>query len=1588
MLDYNRYVNTNGNGNYVEIQLRGEDVSPTTSSSFRFVSDLKGLSNSEFPNDHIYPTTTNDEYDCYLSNFHTIRGDVLNQQSYQFEFIVNLWHGPTHHEGYWGEYESVTDLTDDLTPQFSVVPWNSVYQNASRDMLFKLQQGTSTSSIKKPLLIVDGDDPVNSKSRYYYWKNRIDLASSMSSLNLDLEQYDIYLLTFNDSRIDLRKNAMATLQAAQFVHSLYANDNAEGTVIAGFSMGGILTRYALAFAEQNNIAHYCRQYIAIDSPQRGAMLNWNFQHELNDLQDDLATIFAGDPILNLTILGFDSISAKQLIRTSAFVDNNDVLGNTNTVCLDFFSEINLEDRDLYRQNGHSNALASELLNYTGNQKPGFPYKQNMIQSTAICNGMLTSSGNINNNNKLVVIHTPIPDWIYSSDRTVWSMPYDCQPGSVAGLTPKEDQMYNYDLPIAATRSTLFLHNASKSGLSPTDNQLDTSNYNTISTSLIPAGWTPEEYLADHSYFDKVIYKTNEGMPTTGSNSGPAWYWKHGADDQNLPSNNVIGKFLAWSEQLENRVTCFISGNVLDDDNTNISVKAYVNGVQLPSSPDYDHVQADGTWKIPYTFVNSADVNIVFEKPNYAQVSKIVHVTYNSSLGIAQSINHVHVSISGINFANIKVSKNNSDFESISAALSYIHELINDGQVISVPIQINISHSDIPYSEHIDLSFLPASIPSLTMNGLSSDVSITGNLIANSESIIHLVIFKNLILENSSWAFIRNIQHVTLDGCKIRNCTDANAICSAVPITFNNCEINNNSGSIYSVGGAIVISNTTLIMDKCNLHDNAGSFGGGINVHGSISVAITNTIFENNQSTGDGGVDNSGTPGGAIYLEDCNNILIDKNQFLCNITSGSGGPLALDMTSPVPTSVHFTITNNKFINNTLAYQGGNYRGSIGPSFAGFLFSDATSIFSNNIINSTDYPGDFMIAGTRCSGTMHIDNCDFIMNISTSNEYGAIFQKYSSVSTNFDNCIFQTGTRGTYFTRPMPSVYSTNTVMYSLFNYGYTGVDNPINVSANVSDMNLDSDFHPIWNATVKSPCIDNGDPNTNNHIHVLNIPWDEDSDRSRYDIGALLPLPTGHRNGLITLEKKEVWNWICIQAIDFPCNPRYADKIMNVFGNFRNNDLFNSSPNTRLLEKMLWLYNNENGYVQWLEQNNPQQFLFSNPDLNVRAQYGFKIQLRKDEGSFVCPETKQLEFDGFQPGNPSNPEPQIEVWRPVINDFGILDPGCSINSATGVLERETWIGYFLDKSMDPFVALAPILPQIVSIKAQDWCVARELTTDAYHHTTYSENWLGGIEGDAKFVINPGEMVAICYIGNADVAFQWGGTELEPPYSPYFKREKPEHFVYNEKEDYLPIFAYIDLSGYEVGKEPTEIAIYVDGVCKGAEKITGEEIQLKAYVMDDPDFEEETVEFKLWSPIKSASETNANYQVMNNQTGIYSLQSSSLNRIGNYARVRLDSPDLSIPQLPSVSALLGNYPNPFNPETTIKYNLAKQSKVNLVIYNVKGQRVKTLVNETKMAGYYSVKWDGKDENGHQVSSGVYFTRFVGDNKSLTKKMILLK
>jgi len=136
------------------------------------------------------------------------------------------------------------------------------------------------------------------------------------------------------------------------------------------------------------------------------------------------------------------------------------------------------------------------------------------------------------------------------------------------------------------------------------------------------------------------------------------------------------------------------------------------------------------------------------------------------------------------------------------------------------------------------------------------------------------------------------------------------------------------------------------------------------------------------------------------------------------------------------------------------------------------------------------------------------------------------------------------------------------------------------------------------------------------------------------------------------------------------------------------------------------------------------------------------------------------------------------------------------------------------------------------------------------------------------------------------------------------------------------------------------------------------------------------------------TALNYVHSNQNAGYYVFYLYAVYEIGDSeivsAEVTLE--EIIVPVF--VTELGGNYPNPFNPETNIRYSLEKAGNVSIEIFNIRGQRVKSLLNAMMNEGEHTVVWDGRDDDGRQVGSGMYLYIMKADGYTAVMRMTLMK
>ena len=120
----------------------------------------------------------------------------------------------------------------------------------------------------------------------------------------------------------------------------------------------------------------------------------------------------------------------------------------------------------------------------------------------------------------------------------------------------------------------------------------------------------------------------------------------------------------------------------------------------------------------------------------------------------------------------------------------------------------------------------------------------------------------------------------------------------------------------------------------------------------------------------------------------------------------------------------------------------------------------------------------------------------------------------------------------------------------------------------------------------------------------------------------------------------------------------------------------------------------------------------------------------------------------------------------------------------------------------------------------------------------------------------------------------------------------------------------------------------------------------------------------------------------------LDGYDLRLIAGDAQFVMESSQKILDEIPSEFLLSQNYPNPFNPVTNMNFELPRSGRVLLTIYNVRGQEVKTLINENLNYGLHTASWQGIDNMGRPVSSGVYFSELQSSGIRKVRKMVLLK
>ncbi|MGD8782668.1 MAG: T9SS type A sorting domain-containing protein [Ignavibacteria bacterium] len=303
----------------------------------------------------------------------------------------------------------------------------------------------------------------------------------------------------------------------------------------------------------------------------------------------------------------------------------------------------------------------------------------------------------------------------------------------------------------------------------------------------------------------------------------------------------------------------------------------------------------------------------------------------------------------------------------------------------------------------------------------------------------------------------------------------------------------------------------------------------------------------------------------------------------------------------------------------------------------------------------------------------------------------------------------------------------------------------------------------------------------------------------------------------------------------------------------------------------------------------------------------------------------------------------------------LDPLTKINLSDGV---ENWIGYWLPYTQNIEDAFGPFWEYIYSVEAEDW----------YYEWAEGETPTSSPTGK-NMIYGKAYIVEVFeYVED----FYWSHITMSLDSS----NEKSQNFTFT----YLPNYEAIDVM--KIPENVIEIGVYQDETCVGAVVVDEEDEQILAYTSG-----QSPLSFEVVTGSRQANQQVDDYSVYNKETGCYENRSLISGR-QKHSVVMFGNIEEDTTHNSPLTTQLSNFPNPFNPETNISFSLPVDQEIELSIYNLKGQLVRQLISGQFTSGDHSINWDGADNEGKNVSSGLYLYKLKTGDHEYSKKMLLLK
>ena len=375
-----------------------------------------------------------------------------------------------------------------------------------------------------------------------------------------------------------------------------------------------------------------------------------------------------------------------------------------------------------------------------------------------------------------------------------------------------------------------------------------------------------------------------------------------------------------------------------------------------------------------------------------------------------------------------------------------------------------------------------------------------------------------------------------------------------------------------------------------------------------------------------------------------------------------------------------------------------------------------------------------------------------------------------------------------------------------------------------------------------------------------------------------------------------------------------------------------------------------------------------------------IDVRNESGIILEWEDGEWSYDNYDVQSTQAFKIDIDI---VSEDEGFILPMTGTRLIPDYVIEENfeantdyWLGYWLPETQNIVDAFGDLWTFVETISAEDW----------YYDKCSSSRGIG--EAVPKSWVTEGKNMEygkgyIITFNDNFTDFYWSPASSRTITQGYDPIETT-YFTYHE----LPSYEVIDV--LDIPSNVIEIGVFQDDVCVGAVAVQDSCEQILVYSQSSGR-EEIPFRFEVISGRSSLSSPVLAYEIYNELIGefepgsvIAGRQKSSIVMFGAIGEPGNEPPSINYIKLH------GNYPNPFNPETTISFDLTTENteSTELVIYNMKGQKVKQLVRGQLSSGEHSFIWHGTDDDDKPVSSGLYLYKLKVGDRVFSRKMLLLK